>query len=311
MKNKTFGIIFIATIFLLGISFVSASESAVCSNELYSAETQDLPTYPVSQGVALTSESQNKLKGAVKLEGNSALNDISDLTCLEYLNLNDFAISDVSSLKNLTSLQRLSLSNTDITDLRPLSNLANLKHLVLYSDTKEAKFSDLFPLSNLTNLEILLINLESVSDITSIASLVKLKTLHIRNYKDEHDISKLKDLNLKELEISRPSVINDISSFTKLTNVEKLSFVNVNVDCDFLKQSLLEVAVDCVYSVPDFSKPNILEEEPTEDNGVTEEKINSNEQLPSDESNNLIYGIVGVVIIIVLIILFLIQRKKK
>lgn len=293
MKSKIF--IYSVVLLVLLISAVSAEESIVtCSNDKYSTETQDLPTDPTSWGVALTDESQNKLKDSVELEGDSALQEINSLDCLEYLNLNDFAISDLSSIENLVNLQRLYLSNTNVSDLSPLSNFVNLKHLVLYSDTKEAKFSDLSPLSDLENLEILLINLEAVSDITPLQNLVNLNTLEIKNYRDEHDISKLKGLNLKELEISRPSIVNDASSFTELINVKKLSFTDVNVDCDFLRQALPRVDVNCFYSVPDSSEP----------------KLPENQELIKDNGLNLAYWIIGVVIIVGLIIFLILRRKK-
>jgi hypothetical protein len=157
------------------------SATATCSNNKYSTTTQDLPTYPESRGIALTPESQNKLKEAVSTNGNSALKEINNLTCLEYLNLNDFAISDLNSIKNLINLKELYLSNTDVSDLLPLTNFVNLKHLALYSDTKKAKFSDLAPLSNLEKLEILLVNIENASIIDPLQSLINLKTLSIKN----------------------------------------------------------------------------------------------------------------------------------
>jgi len=104
-----------------------------CSNSQYS--TASSPTRYLGGTQNLISwngsDTSQKFFDNVKEKGNQALVEISDLTCLEYIQVHGDNISDLSPLSNLTNLKMLSLDSEQLTDLSPLENLQKLGHLNL------------------------------------------------------------------------------------------------------------------------------------------------------------------------------------
>jgi hypothetical protein len=165
-------------IVIIGIIFITATtiftiyhHPRPCSNDLYSTEFSEKEKL-----IALTKESQKKLIKNINIQGDSALNQIADLKCLQFLNLEKaYYLSDISPLKNLTNLKELYLGprisensglilkelkklevlniqgSINIKDNSFIADLKNLKNLWLYEIKKE----DIPLLKNLQKLEYL------------------------------------------------------------------------------------------------------------------------------------------------------------
>ena len=125
-------------------------------------------------------------------------------------------LTDISPLSELTGLQWLQLQSTSVTDLSPLAKLTKLKRLELdcwHSD-------DIMPLTNLTQLETLSL-FNCSADLVALKNLTGLKTLYLRT--DSTDLSALANLtNLKELMLEGDA-ITDLSKLAGLTRLEELS----------------------------------------------------------------------------------------
>ena len=68
------------------------------------------------------------------IDMNYKLEDISPVEGMEllnYLNINETAVSDISCLKGLESIEELSMNCTKVTDLTPLEGLTTLKRLAI------------------------------------------------------------------------------------------------------------------------------------------------------------------------------------
>ena len=177
---------------------------------------------------------------------NARARDIQDLTGLQFainldwLNLNDNEISDLSPIAGLINLWELRLNrNHNISDLSALKNLTNLHYLyffeTLVSDLSplaglinlrvigawDHSISDLSPLGGLTKLEIINFCGGNISDLTPIAGLTGLTELYLAAEKIS-DISPLAELTgLTRLGLARND-ISDISPLAGLTNLKWL-----------------------------------------------------------------------------------------
>jgi hypothetical protein len=184
---------------------VKVTEEGLCYNSEYQTEfdTYAFRPYTPEKIIVLTNESEDKLKEALKKQGDSALKAISNLTCLEKLDLEtqDCGVSNISALKDLKNLRMLMINNNGsgpqisdifslknmekmenlilphnlISDISVLSNMKNLRDLFLYNN----KISDTSPLSRLTNLESLNLDWNPISDISPLKKLTNLKTLSL------------------------------------------------------------------------------------------------------------------------------------
>jgi hypothetical protein len=164
-----------------------------CKNSEYSTVYSPFPEDPHS----LDPESESILRGRIQSEGDSALQGISDLTCLTSLNLIAAPVSDISALAGLTNMTWLELMLTEVSDLSPLSNMKKLEYLNLMMTPVE----DVSPLSGLTNLTDLVLDFTKVSDITPLIGLKNLAYLGLHTTQVE-DIMPLKSLtNLGHLEL--------------------------------------------------------------------------------------------------------------
>ncbi len=94
---------------------------------------------------------------------------------LEYLDLSDHAITDVTPLAGLNKLTLLALGGNPIADIAPLAGLTNLKALILSGCAAQ----DYSPLANLTSLELLMLNNSTITDATPLASLINLTRLYL------------------------------------------------------------------------------------------------------------------------------------
>ncbi len=128
--------------------------------------------------------------------GENEIRDISPLAALIHLEglwIYVNPISDLSPLTNLVNLKQLNVAGCEISDLRPLSNLRNLKYLILSWN----RIEDITPLANLTNLTELLLHYNHIADYSPLENLVSLGTLNIQDNPGV-DISPLAHLTLSE-----------------------------------------------------------------------------------------------------------------
>ena len=128
--------------------------------------------------------------------GENEISDISPLAALVHLEglwIYVNPISNILPLANLTKLKQLNLGICAISDIRPLANLTRLEHLWLHDN----QIQDITPLANLTNLTELWMNHNLIADYSLVANLVFLETLHIQDNPGV-DISPLEHLTLSE-----------------------------------------------------------------------------------------------------------------
>lgn len=145
-------------------------DTGLCSNSDYSTEQS-------VRGVQLSYRSRRELEEAIEKEDDSALQGISDLTCLEYLDLSDMDLSDISPLNNLVDLKELDLRNTRVSDVYYLSTLVKLEKL----DLQGTDVSDIHYLRYLENLEELNLKDTDVSDVSPLDTLINLEELNLED----------------------------------------------------------------------------------------------------------------------------------
>lgn len=227
--------------------------SELCSNSQYF--TTRAPYVGVTSNLTkLTEESQNKLNSEVQRSGNTALEGIKDLTCLEHFGIVYLAskVTNISALSGLKNLRQLWLGDTSVSDFSPLSGNANLEEL---SITRTQYLTDLSPLISIKNLISLQIGgqaydqkITNISFLTSLTKLERLQIFDISYLTDFAPISKLTNLKvlslyetnfsdtgllsgltkLEELDLSSTE-ITDIAGLSTLTNLTKLDLVHTKI----------------------------------------------------------------------------------
>ena len=86
------------------------SPEGLCQNELYSTKESH------GGSVVLKDSSIMKLTENIKNEGNRALEGLSDLTCLEVLDLSDAEVTDLAPLSGLPKLKTVILWNNELSE---------------------------------------------------------------------------------------------------------------------------------------------------------------------------------------------------
>ncbi len=171
-------------------------------------------------------EKLNKLKILV-IDQQRILNDISQLsglTNLIHLDLNDNAIEDVSALAGLTRLEFLDLRFNHIKDISSLENLINLELLWFVN----GDFGDITSVRNMTKLKKLKFHKCKVTDISPLENLKNLVSLEA-DLNFISDISPLAELtNLKELLLGE-NEIEDISPLENLINLNHMRLWGNNI----------------------------------------------------------------------------------
>lgn len=94
---------------------------------------------------------------------------------LEYLNLHNNQISDISVLAGLTNLTGLILSNNQINDISTLTDLMNIETLFL----SDNQISDISGLTGLTNIVSVSLKHNQISDISALTGLTSLEVLSL------------------------------------------------------------------------------------------------------------------------------------
>lgn len=141
----------------------------------------------------------------------SNINEISELTNLNFLRLDNNNIKNISGLNDLTKLQTLYLYDNQITDITVVHKLLNLTCLNVANNL----IKDASGVDALTNLKSLSLYGNQITDIIYVKELVNLEDLYLGSNEIE-DISPLSNLkNLTELSLSYNN-ISDVSALEQL-----------------------------------------------------------------------------------------------
>ena len=141
---------------------------ALESVTLTGAKVDDLPSLGRLHGLTLLS--------IAKVTGPSTSGDfawLANVTQLQYLYLDDTAITTLAPLVGMASLRELSFSFTRVASLEPLKDLRRLETLSLV----DSPVTDLAPLSGMPVLRSLVINGARVTSLEPIAALPRLVNL--------------------------------------------------------------------------------------------------------------------------------------
>ena len=137
---------------------------------------------------------------------------------------------------HMATLTHLEAGNANISDLTGLEGATNLRTLDLGAEYVEAEsrsinsnsVSDLSPLTGLTKLRSLYLQDSNISDISAVAGLTNLTWLHLGN-NSISDLSPVAGLtNLRQLHLDNNSV-SDISAVAGLTNLRQLRLDNNSI----------------------------------------------------------------------------------
>jgi len=147
--------------------------------------------------------------------------ELENLQKLEFLEIDNHGIDDISALARLKRLNSLKIIK-NYADLTPLSSLKNLTKLVL-----EDNRADLASISNLVNLTDLEIT-SSIWELKPLDNLINLREINISNHgiSDLTPFSKL--INLQKINISENS-ISDLTPFSKLINLQEINITGTCV----------------------------------------------------------------------------------
>ena len=185
--------------------------------------TPIVPEEPTEVTISGTTYSVNtrELDLSGKYLDDSDIQDLKYFKKLEWLELNDNYITDLSVLSSLTSLKHLYFRNNYVSSLSFVSGLTNLEEINCYNND----ISDLTPLSGLTNLLELWAGNNPITSLAPLEDPTSMKYLSIRNSEIDGDISPLYWLrNLVELDASGCG-LTDLSSLSRCT---KLSFIQLS-----------------------------------------------------------------------------------
>ena len=148
--------------------------------------------------------------------GENEIRDISPLAALVHLEglwIYTNPISNLSPLANLTKLKQLNLGICEISDIRSLANLTRLERLWLHYN----RIEDITPLANLTNLTELWLTGNRIVDYSPLANLVFLETLHIRDNPGVN-IRPLENLRLSEFLYDQVCELDGLPTQDRVTN---------------------------------------------------------------------------------------------
>ncbi len=123
-------------------------------------------------------------------------------------------IRDIGGLEHFINLEYLDLSDHAITDLTPLAGLTRLTVLVLGGNP----IADIAPLANLTSLEFLMLNNSAITDAAPLAALTNLKRLYLAGCALYY--SPLADIytNLEDKDFVIPSTLTELGFIMNYDN---------------------------------------------------------------------------------------------
>ena len=153
-----------------------------------------------------------------KLEGPLLVSDLEGLTTFS-MGLRLY-VEDLSGIENMTNLTEIDFTQNKLTDISPLASLTNLTGI----DVSQNSITDISPVAGLVNLTSLRVQDNEVTDISAVAGLTKLTRLNLQANQIS-DISALSELTeLTELKLAN----NNISDLSSLSNMSKLTFLELS-----------------------------------------------------------------------------------
>ncbi len=204
--------------------------STICSNSEYDAVMYTNKEDPEDVSIRLSPESALKFRDRFSEAGDTALSEVSDLTCLTYFNTDPMPKGGVQQVLH---------------DLSPLNRLTNLTKVVLHHND----FRDLSPLRPFTKLRVLYTEASSLSDLSDVTYLPNLERMYL-GYSNASDLSPLLGLrNLTELNLGgSKSSLNDMDTLGALGTLEELNLQGTGMSkmaCGDLKDLLNNTRVWC------------------------------------------------------------------
>ena len=182
----------------------------------------------LDRGEMLTREEEAELAAIRVLDGSRWEQElpasIATLTGLQWLDLDNSQVQDLSLLSNLKGLQMLRLNNTRVQDLSALAGLEELQLL----DLSDTLVEDLAPLSDLKGLQRLEFDNTQVHDLTPLSGLKGLQELWLSGTR-VHDLSPLfhlKGLQLLDLDDTK---VEDLSPLSGMKGLQNLYLENTQV----------------------------------------------------------------------------------
>jgi len=152
----------------------------------------------------------------------NTLRPISNLVELRSMDIRSTLVRDLNPILNFKRLNKLALPR--VFDLKPILNLPNLTSLNI-----DVTRTDIKVISNLTKLRELIMNGNSVDDLSPISNLTGLRNLSLL-WMRVSDLSPIASLsNLTNLNISGTQV-NDLKPISSLSNLRYLNISRVRVD---------------------------------------------------------------------------------
>lgn len=152
---------------------------------------------------------------------NCGLSNIENLSSakLQYLDMNNNAIRDLSSLSFMSSLTQLNLSYNALTNLNALSALTGLEIL----DVSANSLSSIRPLASCTNLQELYLAYNSLSSISGMEKLTALTALDV-SHNALTEVEQLTGLTKLQTLLLNNNAILNITSLAPLTALEHFDF---------------------------------------------------------------------------------------
>ncbi len=162
----------------------------------------------------------------------SALNELTNLT---FLNFNYAGISDLSMVKNLKNLDTIWLQENQISDLTPLKGLTKLRTL----DLKQNKVSDISPLKEVKELSYVVLEGNEISDISPLKALSKLEVANLNENKIS-DVSPLEGLTRLDYITLKGNRVVDV---TPLKNIRQVNLSDQKISLDEVRTADGKVVV--------------------------------------------------------------------
>ena len=183
---------------------------------------------------------------------NSNLSFLSKMPKLTSLTLSDCGISTIADMTDVSTLEYLDLSNNTIRNVSALSHMTGLKHL----DLSYNALISLQDLQNLVNLEELDVSYNSLASTAHVSALTALTKLDVSS----NDLMKLEGIgeltqlqhfaaaynNLTDVNILKPC------SLLKTLDVSHNTLLNIRVVADFLLLEELDFSYNEVSRLPEF-----------------------------------------------------------
>lgn len=245
-------------------------------NNIYNVENIDLSEYEETKQestyINISDENlQIAINEALYKDNLNEQVTLKEMYSLEYLNLNNKNIENLSGIEFAKNLKKIDLSYNKIEEIRPLSSLILLEELNL-SDNEITDISNIKYLKNLKRLDLsnVVRNLNIEDEIVELDDLNEDTHNSIKNISPISDLPNLVELNLSNNEIS------DISPLLNLNNLQKLNLSGNSIsnisDINKIK-SLINLNLSNQVIINDRIK--ILENYLNLDYSVTDEKNNT------------------------------------